>query len=1266
MNRLLQFILFFASTFVFARPCLAQASFLQQIQTYLNSDTVNKMAKVSATDARYPIVQILKAFQEDQHRDDSQTIATLKSLFQKSQFQGSMQFQGSHRLVESYGTWRDLAYLIIARAYYEKNQPSVSLSYLNAIPKTSPFVELARAQKIWALIKLGQLTKAQSELQIAAHSNTASTRRLRKEFILQSAVIATRMHRYATAIREAKSITFSHSTLEDTRLRVLAESLFRIYVAKINLKFNESKRRLNEVINMINQITPNDRDANLAYFMADVEWHLANVYQIKDPVKYAQMADEQLDIANHWLTPWLKKSVQLKRPLLPEEAMFLASIVLWEQKKYETAIPRLMLTIHFYPSTQYRADIYQLIGDYYYNHQKFHQAINAYRLLAQTGDVEKAGYGIYKAAWAFYNLKEKFKALRQLERLVLYYQKNPMVKDVAGLQAESLHDMIFMLTELLPAQASLHELQIFRFNHAKLMSVQTDVASDYRKAGKFNDSILVYKTLLKTYPHDKYYYTWLGTLLETELAAGQSRALAKSLNEFIKPSLPVPSGFLKIAVNIQLTIHQEGNKTGDPNIWAATDALYSSMSQHFPNLQSGNFWYFGAQRKQQMGNTKEALKWYAKAALISNYENANDAALTILRILNTMESHDGVTGPPTPSIQQTIVKWSKWYIDHFGHSHEIASCDHLYLEGLLNLKQYSAAVARIKTVITQNPADQREWQNYLYLNDELYNANRWQQAFDLAETLLKLPSKNAAHDKLLRDFRSESAFQVAFQDNKKSIKMARKWYRTAVRVGVHQSVIIKSWHNLLLTYKAAKKATNFVSDYKKFVQQDFDATKLSYSEKALCAETYEFAAAFFRNRLQMDASFKALSHAAGYLDSDQAKILRWQALTGFGAYYDQKNFASELRKWKSLSPHPTTQQQLLLAKIYFWLGNEQKSWKALSPLLSRSKLHGEKAPADTWLFVRDLYVTAARENNLKSAPVFGWIQSHLDRIKTKPSLEGIWSRLKWQKLNDLVAAVTTTSIQRTPQNLSQKNKTKEAVKPLAELTDRLKKVAEILKSMAQAKTQLTALFIKDSPQITVAGLCKAPAITKRAIVQLSTLKLHPLKIAEWNGFATRLQEKVNQLETVEAREVRTCKNKTKEIAAYEPLDYSVTTCFHKICPSISAVTTRQIQQIDRRLPPDINTQLSSAQSLNVLKRTKAFAKIGAWGTAEYWADQLPNPHQKALVLAYLRIVWRDPWTAYSLLQEAAKDSKLTGEVHELQQELADSNIITAPSSRHRQ
>ena len=61
-----------------------------------------------------------------------------------------------------------------------------------------------------------------------------------------------------------------------------------------------------------------------------------------------------------------------------------------------------------FPLGRYREDVYQLLGDYYFENRQFKNAINNYRKLVKIGGNEKAFYGMYKAAWAFYNINEKW------------------------------------------------------------------------------------------------------------------------------------------------------------------------------------------------------------------------------------------------------------------------------------------------------------------------------------------------------------------------------------------------------------------------------------------------------------------------------------------------------------------------------------------------------------------------------------------------------------------------------------------------------------------------------------------------------------------------------------------------------------------------------------------------------------------------------------------------------------------------------------------
>src|SRR5690606_26883675 len=130
-----------------------------------------------------------------------------------------------------------------------------------------------------------------------------------------------------------------------------------------------------------------------------------------------------------WLKPWVERSVERNRSYLSQDSWFLSAAVLWEQERRAEAVPRLIAITKFFPQSEYREDVYQLLGDHYFEIGSFKQALPHYGRLAEVGSVDKAAYGVYKASWAFYNLGEKWKALRHLERLILNYHLSGLGND---------------------------------------------------------------------------------------------------------------------------------------------------------------------------------------------------------------------------------------------------------------------------------------------------------------------------------------------------------------------------------------------------------------------------------------------------------------------------------------------------------------------------------------------------------------------------------------------------------------------------------------------------------------------------------------------------------------------------------------------------------------------------------------------------------------------------------------------------------------------
>jgi tetratricopeptide (TPR) repeat protein len=1214
---------------------LSQAS----IKEYLKTKKLPSSWKaIDENNVDFPIVKILQAFVADQAVNPVTVINTLEPVMTRTRFELQKPDADSLR---SYFFWRDLMYSILSRSFYETHEYEKSYKYASAVQVESPFYRIAKLQQIWAGLSLERYKDVQTLL-----ANLSSLNLEPLELVtlrLQSAFLMFQDKKYEEAIKLCESVHPISPVLKAYSNNLLAQAYFELHQLNV-LDTNEVKKiRLEKILTLIGEIKVKEKLSQFAYFAAEVYWAYASLFRIIDPIQHHKKIMETLSKADSYIKPWVLKSIEKKKPLLVEEAMFLAAVVLWEQEKKEESIPRLLLTIEMYPGTQYKEDIYQLIADYYFEQGRYNESLTYYSLLSRSENVEKVAYGIYKAAWAFYNLKEKYKALRHFQRLVLHYKKEKINVDqtLGTLYRESEVDMFLVMGELLTAEQSLKELEIFKYSNSDWDDVREKMSNTYKSLGKFEESVFVLKDLLAHHTQNDNYYSWLYEVLTNQLNIGLRNDIANTIETYLSADQYQGSkqDFENKIVNLQLTLHREAKKSDDTEIWRATDAMYRVISQLAPNSQNGDFWYFGAQRKEMKDQAWEAVTWYKKAIGIPGYVNKNDAALSILRIVRVQIDKENLDDKIVNF--QNCKEAAAWYIENFPDTEQKYSAIQFYLKSLLNLKEYEQAENYILTSLEKNHFASQDWNNYRIYNKELYAQQLWQATYSLADRIIRGSATLAAqNDLFLREIRQESAFQFAYQletdEKQKDILKAREWYLKSVEVSQHNDNLkVKAWNNLLRTHHMPDEIDLLIKMYEKFKNENFN--NLSNENRLLLVNSYAFVAKAFEDIGYPIRKFEVLLKSSRFEIGENQNLLRWNTLIGFGTHYDLAHFNETLKLLEGQNILEDPINKTTLARLFFLLGIHDRAWTLIQDIWQTKKV----TPA-YFVLLRDFYSLAEQDNLQILNQVQDWLEKRENtEFKKEPLLESIWTRRKWAAIqktfektplknmsfnsNRSLASVAVEREHRDPNaNVNVNAVANESNEQL--FNERLAQVSMILVNLVENKQRIKRAYGNSISQLIVEGLCLKVGETKKAIKDLELRREPEINSDKWGHFIGKLNTKILELEAEANKEEQICSQKHEEIALLDTLKVSDSVlCMGGKCPS--RMPASDIESIKRE---------SLRKQENGLDLVHNLIAGGAWAAAEYYSDQIIDSNLKLLSTAYLRLAYNDRKSAMILLKELLK------------------------------
>jgi len=1159
-------------------------------------------------DPDYPMKQTKLGYEFDQKNDPHQVIQTIEPILTQRVFKVSnikRTANGDQVDVHSFGYWRDFAYTLLARAYYEINDLKKAKAYLNSFPKDSPFYAIATIQNIWTLLRQGDYEGAERVMNSTEIEST--------ELKLQKAFLLLKQNQLNDVLKVAQKISFpSGHYLENLRLKIMSQALFSQYQVSIQTSFVEKEKLINEVIVHSQKVSENARDHEFAYFLGEVYWHKASLLRVTDPVKYQLQINEMLDLADRSLRPWVSKSISENKPYLTEEAFFLESVVLWEQKKFKEALPYLLATTKLFPQTIYREDIYQLVADYYYDSGQFTESLEFYRKLTASGREDKSIYGIYKAAWVFYNLNQKFKALRHLERLVQFHQKHK--ESEAPLKNESEKDMLLLLGELLPYSDSLQELSIYNYAGEDWYQIREDLAKTYNKLGKFDDAVSIYKFLLDKSPRHARSDGWLEDLLHNHLSAGQRREIARSLAKYgNKDRPPAPgSGLEKKIVWLQLTLHKEATKTEDPNIWLATDELYEVVSKNLPNLKVGDFWYFGAQRLEKRGKKWEAIAWYKKSSQVSDYENGADAALSAMRIAQNLIEEESLKKEVHLQTHQKLAVEAKWFLASYPKLEQYSAVEKLYLEALFKSRNFAEAK---EYLIHQKQMTPSIWANYSLYNRYLYDSKEWSVAYDLSNELLQSNHLTGDMQKSLAGIRQETAFQAAFALEEKDKPASREWYSKVVKYGVDPSTQLKSWHNILLSFKntETEKILRSFSDFEQWISTAHLQT-FTYDDHQMLRHIYRQGATAHLTLGHLNEYWDSLLRIIPHEEDENLKLqLQWEVVVGAGSWYEKERFLSEWEKVKNTKFAKEDKNLLTIVRIFDLLGMTDQAWELLEPKLNANSTTGPTV--GHWLRLRDLVYHSESHKELHEK-IMAWLAEHKKQALAAEPLQAFWAR-------ETLAQLKGTMF-REPSS----EKTEKFHTPEDALKFRLESVTRILQNLATSKDELKKYFDTKIPQVVVYGLCERRGITEGASRSLASLGEPVIAAKQWPQFINKLNSKVSELKSVAVSEQKDCEAKKAEIAFYD----SVIEHKGPLCLDGSCVKPRLLSM------SSLASWLRRTQATGV-ERVWELIEMGAWATAEFEAAAITHDEERSVAQALIRMAEDDRWSAVLLLREI-KDKDL--------------------------
>jgi len=158
--------------------------------------------------------------------------------------------------------------------------------------------------------------------------------------------------------------------------------------------------------------------------------------------------------------------------------------------------------IENHPESALVPDCFVAIGEYYFQNQKYQQAFEEFKKIRNYPDARVYPFGIYKEAWALYNLKEGARALKDLEEVVSYSKdSSPMEEsNKLDLSREATQDMVLFFEDVKDADVAVSYFRRQVQGDQQVGSLIVKLGRLYQRHGKWQQLEVVFNDLISALP----------------------------------------------------------------------------------------------------------------------------------------------------------------------------------------------------------------------------------------------------------------------------------------------------------------------------------------------------------------------------------------------------------------------------------------------------------------------------------------------------------------------------------------------------------------------------------------------------------------------------------------------------------------------------------------------------------------------------------------------------------------------------------------------
>jgi tetratricopeptide (TPR) repeat protein len=248
------------------------------------------------------------------------------------------------------------------------------------------------------------------------------------------------------------------------------------------------------------------------------------------------------DYANS--SKWADRAIQLYQQILQnypqyqraDEATFFLASSLQELGKKDEAVEMYTTLVRTYEASNYRADAYVQIGEYYFDANNAYKALTAYQNATKYKDSPQYAFANYKLAWCYYNVGEHGKAIDTMKGVVAYSMtpaEGQADSKRLTLQDEALKDLVRFF-----ADAGEMDEAYKYFNglgrKELIRSMLQRLAGMYFEQGKFEQTIATYRRLIAEEPQSPDAPEYQNEIIQSYTKMGQKAEVENEIEKLRK------------------------------------------------------------------------------------------------------------------------------------------------------------------------------------------------------------------------------------------------------------------------------------------------------------------------------------------------------------------------------------------------------------------------------------------------------------------------------------------------------------------------------------------------------------------------------------------------------------------------------------------------------------------------------------------------------------------------------------------------------------